>query len=111
MARPLGMTTTAILAALRQGARYGLDITQRSGLLPGTVYTTLRRLENRDFIRGQWEDPAIAEAERRPRRRYYQLTRDGERALEAATANLAALSADSPGGIRAQGRVRGEAES
>ena len=107
MGRPLGMTTTAILAALQHGARYGLDITQRSGLLPGTVYTTLRRLEKRDFIRGRWEDPGVAEAERRPRRRYYQLTRDGERALEEATAKLGALSTGFFAGVRAGG----EAES
>ena len=107
MARPLGMTTITILAALRHGARYGLDITQRSGLLPGTVYTTLRRLEKRDLIRGQWEDHAIAEAERRPRRRYYKLTRDGERALEKTAARLGTLSPSLHEDIRA----RGEAES
>ncbi len=107
MGRPLGMTTTAILAALQHGARYGLDITQRSGLLPGTVYTTLRRLEKRDLIRGHWEDHAIAEAERRPRRRYYQLTRDGVRALEEAAAKLSALST----GLLAEMQARGEAES
>ncbi len=107
MARPLGMTTTAILATLQQGARYGLDITQRSGLLPGTVYTTLRRLEKRDLIQGRWEDHAVAEAERRPRRRYYQLTADGERALAEARANLSALGA----GLFAGNPAAGEAES
>ena len=107
MARLLGMTTTAILAALQQGARYGLDITQRSGLLPGTVYTTLRRLEKRDLIQGHWEDHAVAEAERRPRRRYYQLTPDGERALKEARAKLSALSA----GLFAGSPAGGEAES
>ena len=40
--------------------RYGLDITHRSALLPGAVYTTLRRLEKRDLVRGHWEDPAVA---------------------------------------------------
>ena len=99
MGRPLGMTATAILAALRRGARYGLDITQRAGLLPGTVYTTLRRLERRDLIRGHWEDPAIAEAERRPRRRYYELTAQGGRALDEATAHYGALTASLAGGI------------
>ena len=92
MARSLGMTTTTILVALQHGARYGLDITQRSGLKPGTVYTTLRRLERRDLVRGEWEDPSIAEAERRPRRRYYELTGDGASALEAAKQRLGALS-------------------
>lgn len=92
MGRSLGMTTTAILAALQHGARYGLDIIQRSGLKPGTVYTTLRRLEQRDLVRGEWEDPSIAEAERRPRRRYYELTGDGASALELAQQRLAVLS-------------------
>ncbi len=106
MARPLGLTTAAILATLQQGARYGLDITQHSGLLPGTVYTTLRRLEKRGLVQGHWEDHAVAEAERRPRRRYYQLTPDGERALKEARANLGAVGA----GIFAE-TARGEAES
>ncbi len=107
MARPLGITTTAILAALQQGVRYGLDITQRSGLRPGTVYTTLRRLEKRDLIQGHWEDYAIAEAQRRPRRRYYRLTPDGERALKEARAELSALGA----GLFAGNPAGGEAKS
>ena len=44
-----------ILAALEARVRYGLDITQSTGLLPGTVYTTLRRLEKRNLVRGEWE--------------------------------------------------------
>jgi DNA-binding PadR family transcriptional regulator len=52
----------------------------------GTVYKVLRRLEERRYVIGRWEDAGIAEAERRPRRRYYRLTRTGDgelaRALE-----------------------------
>ena len=91
MARSLGTATTAVLAALQSHVRYGLDITECTGLQPATVYTSLRRLEKRGFVHGRWEDPEIAETERRPRRRYYELTADGERALLEAAARLGKL--------------------
>jgi DNA-binding PadR family transcriptional regulator len=83
-----------ILTALDRGVRYGLDIVNRTELLPGTVYTTLRRLERRGQISGRWEDPAIAERERRPRRRYYELTPSGDEALEEALAHYEAMGVD-----------------
>jgi DNA-binding PadR family transcriptional regulator len=92
MSRSLGTSTIAILAALKSRVCYGLDLTQRTGLMPGTVYTTLRRLEARKLVEGQWEDPAIAEAERRPRRRYYSLTPAGIAALEDASERLSRLA-------------------
>ena len=83
-----------VLTALDRGVCYGLDIVNRTGMLPGTVYTTLRRLERRGHITGQWEDAEIAESERRPRRRYYELTPEGSRSLEAALAHFEALGVD-----------------
>jgi len=47
----------------------------------GTVYPTLRRLEKAHLIRSQWEKAALARAEQRPTRKYYQVTADGESAL------------------------------
>ena len=94
MGRPLGVTTVMILTALDRGVRYGLDIVNRTELLPGTVYTTLRRLERRGQIRGHWEDPAIAESERRPRRRYYEVTPSGDEALEEALAHYESMGVD-----------------
>jgi DNA-binding PadR family transcriptional regulator len=44
----------------------------------GTVYPALRRLERQGLIAGRWVDLPDA-----PRRRYYALTKDGERALAA----------------------------
>jgi PadR family transcriptional regulator PadR len=44
----------------------------------GTVYPALRRLERQGLVSGRWVDSADA-----PRRRYYALTQDGERALSA----------------------------
>ena len=94
MARPLGVATTAILSTVRSRVRYGLDIAQKTGLLQGTVYTTLRRLEKRGLITGRWEDPGVAEAERRPRRRYYELTSEGEAELERSIERLGDLVGD-----------------
>ncbi len=103
MSRSLGVTTVLILTALNRGVRYGLDIVNRTELLPGTVYTTLRRLERRGLIRGQWEDPEIAERERRPRRRYYEVTPAGVEALDRAVARFEAMGVDVAAGISIAG--------
>jgi PadR family transcriptional regulator PadR len=106
MPRPMGMSSLLILAALEARVCYGLDLTQRTGLLPGTVYTTLRRLEKRSLVRGEWEVAEIAEAERRPRRRYYSLTTEGQMAFEASRERIAALPITV--GARMPGMVEGE---
>jgi DNA-binding PadR family transcriptional regulator len=90
----MGLATVTILAALRTNVRYGLDLIQTTGLLPGTVYTTLRRLEKRGLVEGRWEEAEVAEAERRPRRRYYRLTPKAHTELEAAAARLGDLAAE-----------------
>lgn len=108
MGRPFGHAVTSILAALEGGVSYGLDLTEQTGLLPGTVYTTLRRLEKRKLIAGRWEDAELAEAERRPRRRYYALTAAGARALGEARARMGGPLP----GVRSDGlRIVGDAES
>ena len=94
MSRALGVTTVLVLSALDRGVCYGLDIVNRTGMLTGTVYTTLRRLERRGLVTGQWEDAEIAEAERRPRRRYYELTPRGTEALETSLRHFEALGVD-----------------
>jgi len=96
MSRALGVTTVVVLSVIERSVCYGLDIVNRAGLLPGTVYTTLRRLERRGWIEGRWEDPAIAESERRPRRRYYELTREGRVALRTARGRLQDLGVQLP---------------
>jgi PadR family transcriptional regulator, regulatory protein PadR len=49
----------------------------------GTLYKALQRLEEAGLLQSQWEDPNIAATEGRPRRRLYQVTGAGERALAA----------------------------
>jgi PadR family transcriptional regulator PadR len=79
------MTTTVrlVLEALLQvwdddptAALYGLEITARTGLLPGTTYPILQRLLDHDWLTDEWEDLDPHEAAR-PRRRYYRLTEEG----------------------------------
>jgi PadR family transcriptional regulator PadR len=104
------MTTTVrlVLAALlkawdedRTAALYGLEITNRTGLLPGTTYPILQRLLDHGWLTDEWEDLDPREAAR-PRRRYYRLTGEGasqaRKALQEASARLGAR-----GGARAPG--------
>jgi len=49
----------------------------------GTLYKALQRLEDAGLLTSRWEDPDAATAQGRPRRRLYQVTGAGERALSA----------------------------
>jgi PadR family transcriptional regulator len=50
----------------------------------GTLYKALDRLERVGYLASRWEDPMIAAADGRPRRRFYHTTAVGEQALAAA---------------------------
>lgn len=91
--RPIGDGTSAILDAIRNGHRYGADIMAATGQGGGTVYKVLRRLEERGLIAGKWEDPEIAERERRPRRRFYEVTAEGRQELRRTAARRAGQTA------------------
>jgi DNA-binding PadR family transcriptional regulator len=52
----------------------------------GTLYKALERLERAGLLTSTWEDPAVAADQGRPRRRLYQVTALGERALAQARA-------------------------
>ena len=70
---------------------YGLDLSKRSGLKPGTIYPILDRLLKSGWLDRRWEDIDPA-TEGRPRRRLYRLTAIGapsaRRALEEHLASL-----------------------
>ena len=100
--RRLGYTAVALLKALESGHRYGLDMMAQTGLPSGTVYPTLGRLEKRGLVRAKWERRSTADAEARPRRRYYAITSDGQAALRAALVDLRTLAADPFGTAPAQ---------
>lgn len=93
MPRGLGVTSLQILAAIRDGVTYGLDIVAQTGLASGTVYPTLGRLKASGLVRARWEDQRKAERAGRPRRRYYELTGEGEQALARGATRLADVAA------------------
>ncbi len=90
--RALGAATVAILKALQEGHRFGLDMMEATGLPSGTVYPTLARLEARKFVQSQWEEAAEAREAGRPRRRYYEITPAGADALSTALERLGVLA-------------------
>jgi DNA-binding PadR family transcriptional regulator len=73
--------SVTVMQALAHGYRFGFDIMDATGLPSGTVYPALRRLEKQRLLTARWEKEAVARRERRPPRRYYELTADGVAAL------------------------------
>jgi DNA-binding PadR family transcriptional regulator len=79
----LSHTAALILQALDAGYVYGFSIMETTGLPSGTVYPALRRLEQNELIRSQWEKQSTADEEQRPARKYYKLSAAGRTTLEA----------------------------
>ncbi len=52
----------------------------------GTLYRALRRMEAAGWLESEWEEPAAAQHEGRPRRRLYRVTTSGRLALAAGAA-------------------------
>jgi DNA-binding PadR family transcriptional regulator len=77
----LTYSTAVILQAVANGYLYGFDIIDITGVPGGTVYPALRRLEESGYLVSKWEKQSIAQAEPRPARKYYELTRPGREAL------------------------------
>jgi len=105
MASRLPVGTIMVLHALARGHRYGFDVLEQTGLTSGTVYPALERLERLGLAKSKWEDADLAHDEKRPQRRYFEITRHGKRdlinALERYKA-LAPLTIDGvayPGGV------------
>ena len=78
----LSHTAAMILQAVNAGYVYGFSVMEMTGLPSGTVYPAMRRLERDELIRSNWEEQSIADAEQRPPRKYYKLTRVGKLTLE-----------------------------
>jgi DNA-binding PadR family transcriptional regulator len=58
--------------------RYGVEIAEDGGLPSGSIYPVLIRLEEAGWLESEWErmDDVV---ERRPPRRYYRLTAEGQK--------------------------------
>lgn len=89
----VSLGSVLILHALARGSRYGFDILEDTGLTSGTVYPALEKLERDGFARSKWEDARVARKEKRPPRRYYELTPRGAEVLGQAIERHGALSA------------------
>jgi PadR family transcriptional regulator PadR len=77
------------------GELWGFELSRESGLPAGTIYPILQRLTTAGWVSDRWEDPTLAQAEKRPIRRYYRLTVEGRaravHALEQAGPSRAGL--------------------
>jgi PadR family transcriptional regulator, regulatory protein PadR len=90
--KDLSLGSVMVLHALARGYRYGFDIMEETGLTSGTIYPALDKLEDLGLARSQWEDGKIAQKEKRPPRRYYEIAQRGEEVLLAAMERYRALA-------------------
>ena len=91
--RPLSVSALAVLGAISRSVRYGFDIMDATDLPSGTVYPVLGRLERDGYVRSKWESQGIAQREKRPPRRYYEITAAGARALAESAEHYRTLGA------------------
>lgn len=89
--RPLSPTSVATLGAIADGVRHGFDIMDTTGLPSGTVYPVLARLERAGLVRSRWEAASVARRDKRPPRRYYEISAAGTRALALSTEHYRTL--------------------
>lgn len=96
----LTYSSVVVLQAVARRYRYGFDIMDATGLPSGTVYPALRRLKQLGYVSSSWEEQQIADAAKRPRRRYYEIEPRGTGALKDALQRFRALNeplAEAPG--------------
>jgi len=79
----LSHTAAMILQAISAGHIYGFSVMEVTGLPSGTVYPAMWRLERDGLIRSQWESQSVADADQRPARKYFRITRSGQATLAA----------------------------
>jgi PadR family transcriptional regulator, regulatory protein PadR len=75
----------AVAAALLEqpdARHYGYNLGKRASVRSGRLYPMLSQMLENGWLTDGWEDPATIR-ERRPPRRYYQLTADGRTKLAA----------------------------
>jgi len=96
--RPLSPATVTVLKAVASGVRHGFDIMDATALPSGTVYPILGRLERAALLRSRWEAATVAQREKRPPRRYYEITAAGTRVLALSVEHYRALGGSGRGG-------------
>lgn len=61
---------------------WGYELSKKAGVRSGVLYPMLTRMLNEDWLTDGWEDPTTIQ-QKRPPRRYYELTDKGRRELAA----------------------------
>jgi PadR family transcriptional regulator PadR len=65
---------------------WGYELAKRAGVRSGVLYPMLTRMLNDGWLTDGWEDPTTIQ-EKRPPRRYYELTDKGRNELRALVAS------------------------
>jgi DNA-binding PadR family transcriptional regulator len=94
--KPLSPSALRVLEAIAHGAQYGFDVMDQTELPSGTVYPALARLERDGLVRAKWESRTIAHREKRPPRRYCEVSAHGARAMTQSIEYYRALIANAP---------------
>jgi PadR family transcriptional regulator len=88
-ARPRRWLTPITLVLLKEESSHGYELMERmeeefgfEEINPGSVYRTLRQMDNEGLCQSEWETPSAA-AEGGPLRRMYAITEAGEAYLAA----------------------------
>lgn len=87
MGRKLSTATQLVFQAFLDAPSdetYGFELAEATDLPSGTIYPILRRLEDEGFVKSRWVE--VDTGSQRRRRRYYELTGEGRRAAQVATA-------------------------
>jgi len=90
-----GVLEYCVLASLRAGPAYGLELAGRLAQHPtllaseGTLYPLLARLRKQGWVTTSWQESTSG-----PPRRYYELSPDGTSALETFLATWGPFSHD-----------------
>jgi DNA-binding PadR family transcriptional regulator len=101
--KDLSLGAVLVLHALARGCVYGFDIMEETGLTSGTIYPALDKLEGLGLASSEWEDAKIARQEKRPPRRYFEITERGEEVLLAAMDRYRSLApVELSSGVRAR---------
>ncbi len=98
--RPLSFTTVRVLQSIANGTPYGFDIMEATALPSGTVYPILARLEEQDLVRSRWESIGTARRDKRPPRKYYEISGAGREALTRSVEHYRSLGGQGPNGWR-----------
>jgi PadR family transcriptional regulator PadR len=68
------------------GRHHGYELSRTAGVRSAVMYRVLTRMLNEEWLTDGWEDQAVASREKRPPRRYYQVTDKGRAELGAVIA-------------------------